>query len=63
MEITNTNNINTHNLKQENFVSVFNFPEETYVAVSDLSKILQKIHNRIIAEGYLIENGIIIKTK
>jgi hypothetical protein len=36
-------------------------PEETIKAMIRLGGILRDIHNRLISEGYIINNGVIIK--
>ncbi len=35
-------------------------PPETIQGLIGLAKILQKIHNRLIAEGYVIKDGMLI---
>lgn len=35
------------------------FSEETFQTIKELGGILQKIHNRMIKEGYRIEDGVL----
>jgi len=39
----------------------YTFSQETIDSLSDLAETLQRIHNRLIAEGYIIKDGQIIK--